>query len=496
MTAPQHRALNHQQMTPKLPCLALLKAGRRGAQLCAVAGIGISLWLAGWPSPAAAQRIRPQPTRTIQRNLNPTPEGTLKHSDLQAVYQNALRNLHGKQGIHLLNLPFSSDDIDDATTQQLSDTFLTNLRNTRRFVIVLPPQPQVETGPSLPSPQAIHASENNTPKICRTAACGVALAKQLRADQVLAGRLSGVDPQTEGGEIQYRLNVRLIDAVTNQLEHEETVVFFPKESPQKLYRLANQLAANLLQRGRVLRVVNPTQVLVGLGRKHGVKRGERMVVLRNLAREVEGERNELQLQPIALVKVLRVDANTAQVSTLQKSSVVQVADYVHAYPNPVRRVALLASARRSLDESWRDNIANLAPTLKLNPVLVEDVERLEWLRTRARVLGKKQFWGTMAWVSGGVMLLGLLNFDNNSTRIAALVVAGGFGVHSFVRWKRAKSTLEELNVKGRSKNWLGYQQLPSNPVGLLGGHERPAHGNYTSQPPTIPVASLGWHWRF
>ncbi len=453
---------------------------------------GSGLLFSAWENNAHAQRFRHESIQITQQNRPQALGPSTQQTDPQQVFQDALRNLRGKQGIHLLTLPFFSDDIDAAITKKLSDSFLKNLRNTGRFVIVQQPQSQIKEGPILPNPQTTAAINQKT--ACAEIACGVALAKQLRADQVLEGRLSGVASQVKGEELQYRLRLRLVDAINNQLEHEEILVFYPAQQSETLYALANQLSANLLQRGRVLRVSNPTQVLVGLGSEHGIKTGERMVVLRNLTLENEGERAELELQPIALVKVVRVHARTSQVSTLQAAIEVRAADYVHAYQNPLRRVELLATARRSLDEAWRDQLAILEPKVDLTPVLVEDVERLDWLRKRAQVIGQKQFWSMMSWVAGGITLLGLVNFDSDSSRLAILIVSGGVGVHSLLRWKRANSALDVLNVKGRTKNWLGDSGHVA-PLDLIGQGVEPS-GIQPQQTALQSSPHLNWYWRF
>lgn len=375
-------------------------------------------------------------------NPGTTPAQTKPRDAFAGTLFSAGPKLFANDGrIKLLVLALNPFGITETAAEQIGLILQKNLNNTGHFSVVGPRETNT-------------AFETSNPDLvdCREIACGVESGKRLGADFVLVGTLRLREPD-------FVMEVRVIDSSNNLTDYEEQSRFQDNSMDEELFQLANNISRNSLIGGRVLNT-SIRGIVISLGKTHGLKLGDHMVIYKKEVpiTNLEGERLDVQRKNVAIVKVLNVNENTSEAILVHRTEEPQVGQFAHTYLNPRRQIEFIENARKELDTGIR--LANRIRPLELAPTLLADSEKKKWLERKRRVEVSKDFWQT-GLIIGGVATVFVLNgFDNDSSGRIQLGLAGGVLGYSLFKWWGDRKELESLQVEGRSKGFVGWQLNP------------------------------------
>jgi hypothetical protein len=337
--------------------------------------------------------------------------------------------------VKLLALALNPTDVTESAAEQIGLILQKNLSNTGHFSVVGPRETN-----------AMFESQRPDLVDCREIACGVETGKLIGAQKVLIGNLQ------RRGE-SFFLTVRIIEVINNLTDHEESIRFTDDNMDESLFRLANSVSDNTLVVGRVLST-SIRGIVLNLGIRDGVKLGDFLVIYKEDVpiTNLEGAVVDRQRKNIAIVKILRVNDNTAEALLVHSVEEPQVSHFAATYRNPTRQTVLIEDTRRELDTGIR--LENKLRPLELAPVALADSARREWQQRVARAEAERDLWFSVGAVGGVASLLILSNYqDTNLVRLelAAGLIATGYGIY---RGLEARDKLSELQTEGRAKGYL------------------------------------------
>lgn len=343
--------------------------------------------------------------------------------------------------IRLLVLKLNPFGLTETAVEQYGEILQDNLINTEHFDVVGPRQVE-EIIERLPRDLVD----------CRGIACGVKLGKLLGAEFVVVGNLRQAEPLIV-------LGVRIIDTSNNLTDYEEEIRFPDETMDEDLFRLANNISRNSLLKGRVLST-SIRGIVISLGRVHGIRLGDHLVIYKQEVpiTNLEGQQVDTQRKNVAIVKVLNVNRNSAEAILIHKTEEPQVGHFVHTYRDTLRQIELVENTRKELDTGIR--LANRIRPLELAPVLISDTERQAWLDSLREAEKERTFWFTVGLIAGGVTLFVLNDFENETSDRIQLAVAGGATGYAFWKWNRARQSINDIIVEGRSKGYVHLDLTP------------------------------------
>lgn len=346
--------------------------------------------------------------------------------------------------IKVLVIALKPYGLTESAAEQIGLIVQKNLNNTGHFSVV---------GPR----EMTKAFERDNPDLvdCREIACGVEGGKSMGADRVLAGtiRLKGQ---------RFVLDVRLIDTFNNNTDYEEQVHFNDETMDERLFRLVNNISRNQLRTGRVLST-SVKGIVVSLGRKHGIKIGDFLVVYKKDVpiADLEGRQVDLQKKNIAVVKVLNVNENSSEAILTHYTEEPQVSHYAGTYLDQARQVRLVENTRKELDTGLR--LENKIRPSAIAPVLLADNERKRWQDKFDSAESTKNMWlGGVA--AGGMVTLSLLSSYQSNQLFYSLSAIGGTG---YAIWQimNLRAEINDFRIEGRAKGF-SFQNLEVTPHSL------------------------------
>jgi hypothetical protein len=336
--------------------------------------------------------------------------------------------------IKLLVIALNPFGLTESAAEQIGLILEKDLTNTGHFAVV---------GPR----EANAFFEKERPELvdCRTIACGVESGKRLGADKVLVGVISME-------EQNFELTVRLIDTLNNITDHEEEIRFSDESMDEDLFRLANSISRGSLLTGRVLST-SIRGIVIGLGKRHGVKIGDRLVVYKQevAITNLEGEAIDTQKKSIAIVKVLNVNENSCEAIIAHSTEEPQVSHFAQTYLSRPRQIELVENTRRELDTGIR--LENRIRPLALAPVLLADSERKKWRSRIAEAERNRNIWLTVGVAAGAATLVFLEDFSESDFDRLRTFAALGLGGYALTRYVRYRDELNDLQVEGRAKGY-------------------------------------------
>ena len=355
----------------------------------------------------------------------------------------------GNGRIKLLVMGLSPNGITESAAEQISLILQQDLVNTSHFDVVGPREMNTHFEGFQP-----HLVD------CREIACGVESGKLLGAHRVLVGILRLEEPT-------FILEVRMIDPTNNLTDYEEELRFTDANMEERLFRLANRISDNSLLVGRVLNT-SIRGIVIDLGKVNGIKLGNHLVIYRQdmPITDLEGRQIDTQRKNVAIVKVLNVNENSSEAIIIHKTEDTQVGQFAQTYLDPVRQIELVENTRKELDTGIR--LANRIRPLELAPVLLSDGERKAWQRRLLAAETNRDMWLTVGGVGAGAVVLVLMNFKSDLTRILQLTVAGGATGYGFWQWDLARKEVNDIQVEGRAKGYNQVQVLPEIHPGYAG----------------------------
>ena len=343
--------------------------------------------------------------------------------------------------IKLLVLALNPFGISEGPARSIGKILQKNLANTGHFQVVGPDETEAVIERDLPD-------EDD----CRDIACGVRIGKHIGADFVLVGLLQYEDPL-------FTLQLRMIDISNNLTDYEEEIRYTDETMGEDLFRLSNNISRNSLLGGRVLNT-SIRGIVISLGRVHGIKIGDNMVIYKQEVpiTNLEGEKIDTQRKNVAVVNVLNVNRNSSEAIIIHKTEDPQVGYFVHTYLDPQRQIKLTENTRRELDTGIR--LANRIRPVELAPVLVADMARKEWEDEMIEAEEDQKFW---LWVGiGGASFTTytLFNYSNSTSSQIQLLAAGGVTGYAAWKWFSARQKVNELNLEGRARGFVNLDVEP------------------------------------
>ena len=370
-------------------------------------------------------------------------------------YDNQLVSGFSEDGrVKVLLLTLLPYDLTEMAAEEIGRALQLNLFNTNHFTVV---------GPSEWNAQI--QERDPTLADCHDIACGVLIGKLFNADKVLVGSVrSEMILDENGSEVQgLVLSAKMVDVLTIETDYEDEVRFTDARLHDSLFQMALRISHNTLLRGYVLKL-NPSTITVDLGRAHGLKVGNRLIVFRpiNATSTLEGQPLELNFENIAIAEAIRVNDMSSEVYLIQKRSSVVVGDQVRTYVNKNKQIALIAQTRKELDTQKR--VAPRTRPLKLVPQLVqEDTGENRWAKKYAAAQENEEFWMIAAiGAAGGAVLVlsGTVKVGAGLDQLLPWILGGG-AVYSGYRYIEARDTVDALRAEGRSSGFLSWRWNPT-----------------------------------
>jgi len=348
--------------------------------------------------------------------------------------------------VKVLLLTLMPTDMSETAATEIAKALQLNLFNTNHFTVVGPSEwnAQIqERDPSLAD--------------CHDIACGILVGKLFNADKVLVGSIKvGTMLDANGMEQQgMLLSVKVVDVVTNIADFVDEIQFTDNQMHSELFQLAIRISQNTLLRGHVL-TVGKVGALIALGRAHGLKIGDHLVIYRqdSTTTDIKGRTLELSSRNLAVAQVTRVKDMSAEAVIIQKSGIpVQKGDFAKTYVNLSKQINLISKTRRELDTQKR-----LAPRirrpLKLTPQLqISNTGKDQWRQQLFFAKQRENRWMYIAMGTGAATLLvlnGNLDFLLQGSLLdIAPWAAGGAFIYSGFQYLKFKNLAGQITAGGR-----------------------------------------------
>lgn len=350
--------------------------------------------------------------------------------------------------IKVLLLTLAPSGMTETAAEQIAQSLELNLFNTNHFTVVGPAEWNAQLlarDPSLAD--------------CHDIACGILIGKLFNADKVLVGRISAKSILDENAmEIDgFSLSMRLLDVINNTTDYADQVYFTDENMQDELFRMAVRISENTLLQGRVL-AVDKRNITVDLGRAHGLKIGQRVVVFEQLGTtsNVEGEILELEQKNTAIAEIVRLNDMSADAILVHRNKYPKVGDMVKTFINAQKRVDLIAKVRRELDVQKRLQPKIKRQPLTIKPSLVEvDTGKEKWLAQLKKVEDDKKRWMYItigSAIASALLLSSDMEMGGNLAQILPIAL-GGAALYSGYNYLKARSELTELRAKGQVKGY-------------------------------------------
>jgi hypothetical protein len=300
---------------------------------------------------------------------------------------------------------------------------------------------------------------------CHDIACGVLIGKLFNADKVLVGSVRAETILDENGnEVQgLVLSAKIVDVLTIGTDYDDEVRFTDARLHDSLFQMALRISHNTQLHGYVLKL-NASTITVDLGRAHGLKVGNRLVVFRptTATSTLEGQPLELNFENIAIAEAIRVNDMSSEIHLIQRRSSVLVGDQIRTYVNKNKQIALIAQTRKELDTQKR--LAPRTKPLKLVPQLVqEDTGENRWARKYAAAQENEEFWmiATIGTIGGALLSAsGIIKIGSGIDQYLPWILGGG-AIYSGYRYVEGRDTVDALRAEGRSSGFLSWKWSPT-----------------------------------
>ena len=370
-------------------------------------------------------------------------------------YDNQLVSGFSEDGrVKVLLLTLLPYDLTETAAEKIGHALQLNLFNTNHFTVV---------GPSEWNAQI--QERDPTLADCHDIACGVLIGKLFNADKVLVGSVRAETILDENGnEVQgLVLSAKIVDVLTIGTDYDDEVRFTDARLHDSLFQMALRISHNTQLHGYVLKL-NASTITVDLGRAHGLKVGNRLVVFRptTATSTLEGQPLELNFENIAIAEAIRVNDMSSEIHLIQRRSSVLVGDQIRTYVNKNKQIALIAQTRKELDTQKR--LAPRTKPLKLVPQLVqEDTGENRWARKYAAAQENEEFWmiGTIGTIGGALLSAsGIIKIGSGIDQYLPWILGGG-AIYSGYRYVEGRDTVDALRAEGRSSGFLSWKWSPT-----------------------------------
>ncbi|MDH4120413.1 MAG: hypothetical protein OEV94_01735 [Deltaproteobacteria bacterium] len=347
--------------------------------------------------------------------------------------------------VKILILALSPFDITESAAEQIGLMLQKNLSNTGHYSVV-----------GFREANMFFENERTELVDCRQIACGVESGKVLGADRVLVGSIRQTPQSIE-------LNIRLINVANNLTDFNEQIFFTDQNMDDQMFRLANDIASSTLIVGRVLST-SLRGVVLDMGERHGLAIGDFLVVYKQdvSINDLGGKVIDFQRKNIAIVKVLRVNGNSAEAILIHSVEDPQPGHFVQTFLNPTRQTALMEDTRRELDTGIR--MENKIKPLELAPVALTDNERKDWETRFLAAKAEEDTWYTYSlYGAGGAVGVLYLSSLTKMTPIVPMAAVGGAGyvVYQFLQ---ARQVVQDIQLEGRARGYLTIVPGPTTTV--------------------------------
>ena len=375
-------------------------------------------------------------------------------------YDNQLVSGFSEDGrVKVLLLTLLPYDLTETAAEKIGRALQLNLFNTNHFTVV---------GPSEWNAQI--QERDPTLADCHDIACGVLIGKLFNADKVLVGSVRAETILDENGnEVQgLVLSAKIVDVLTIGTDYDDEVRFTDARLHDSLFQMALRISHNTQLHGYVLKL-NASTITVDLGRAHGLKVGNRLVVFRptTATSTLEGQPLELNFENIAIAEAIRVNDMSSEIHLIQRRSSVLVGDQIRTYVNKNKQIALIAQTRKELDTQKR--LAPRTKPLKLVPQLVqEDTGENRWARKYAAAQENEEFWmiGTIGTIGGALLSAsGIIKIGSGIDQYLPWILGGG-AIYSGYRYVEGRDTVDALRAEGRSSGFLSWKWSPTSGAAL------------------------------
>ena len=370
-------------------------------------------------------------------------------------YDNQLVSGFSEDGrVKVLLLTLLPYDLTETAAEKIGRALQLNLFNTNHFTVV---------GPSEWNAQI--QERDPTLADCHDIACGVLIGKLFNADKVLVGSVRAETILDENGnEVQgLVLSAKIVDVLTIGTDYDDEVRFTDARLHDSLFQMALRISHNTQLHGYVLKL-NASTITVDLGRAHGLKVGNRLVVFRptTATSTLEGQPLELNFENIAIAEAIRVNDMSSEIHLIQRRSSVLVGDQIRTYVNKNKQIALIAQTRKELDTQKR--LAPRTKPLKLVPQLVqEDTGENRWARKYAAAQENEEFWmiATIGTIGGALLSAsGIIKIGSGIDQYLPWILGGG-AIYSGYRYVEGRDTVDALRAEGRSSGFLSWKWSPT-----------------------------------
>ena len=371
-------------------------------------------------------------------------------------YDNQLVSGFSEDGrVKVLLLTLLPYDLTETAAEKIGRALQLNLFNTNHFTVV---------GPSEWNAQI--QERDPTLADCHDIACGVLIGKLFNADKVLVGSVRAETILDENGnEVQgLVLRAKIVDVLTIEIDYNDEVRFTDVRLHDSLFQMALRISHNTQLRGYVLKL-NAATITVDLGRAHGLKVGNRLVVFRptTATSTLEGQPLELNFENIAIAEAIRVNDMSSEINLIQRRSSVIIGDQVRTYVNKNKQITLIAQTRKELDTQKR--IAPRTKPLKLVPqqLVQEDTGENRWARKYAAAQENEEFWTIAAITAAGGAVLSASGINKIDSGIDQYLpwILGGATIYSGYRYVEGRDTVDALRAEGRSSGFLSWKWSPT-----------------------------------
>ncbi len=376
-------------------------------------------------------------------------------AQFNTLEQDLLAGFSSDGRVKILILTFSPFGISETASNQVLRIVQDNLNNTKHFTVVGPSEWQPQLNEK--QPHLVNCTETS---------CAVQIGRLFNADKVLTGQLKLTPVLDSDGSSKdgFVITLQLISVATNMLDLEEEIRFTDEDMNQRLFQLVNRVSQNTLLSGRILSV-GQKSVIVDLGKVHGLKIGDRLVVYSRgqTTTGIQGETLGLEQRKISVLEVVRINEQSSEAIAPYAFGVPEVGQWARTYVNRQRQIELVSEARRELDTQLR-LIPPTQPRRRplqpqtLAPLDRPSQERQEWQKALNQVRIDKRLWLLVGGASAGVAVASFLQIIPSET-IQQVGLIGGlagavYGGVKYVGLSREETSL--LN-EGRIKNWTSFQ---------------------------------------
>ncbi|MBF0288175.1 MAG: hypothetical protein HQM14_10185 [SAR324 cluster bacterium] len=341
--------------------------------------------------------------------------------------------------------------ITETSAEEFVKAIQRNLSNTNHFTVV--------------GPQELSAHLQDDPNLadCHDIACGIQIGKQFTADKVMVSTLRAESILNENAEEVpgFLLSIRLLDVLTNTMDLSDEVQFTDDTMQDELFALAARISQNTRIRGHVLSV-DSKSVVIDLGRAHGLKIGDRIVIYtQSSTTNLEGDTLGLEQKNIAVAEISRLNDLSADALLLYRYANPEVGDFFRTYLNRQKQVMFVTNVRRELDT--RKRLTRRPLPVDLEPEVIDDITgepvdrgKQQWRLRMSQAISEKNRWmfiGIGAGIGTVVLLSKKIDLGKNFHQIAVIGAGAATGYAGY-RFFESRNEVNALQAEGRVKKYM------------------------------------------